>query len=250
MCEPAHSIVQLPPHVDDDDDDELGGGGVGRPGGGTPSGSGGILRKWREGVGEFGRKVRGWFQFSSMGKGHSESMTERLQREGSKVTLLSVDAITAHTRYEAFWWERKFDIDGPFLPRTSFNRLGLRQLTEIEDEKVLRQVAYECAQEYANLVSIGSTRALRQFLDVSLRRTLTPGQYAQCFELMLNKKGKEEYHGKLRAAFGRGTHRSVNWREGDNLERLKKLMLGFTRRRGLLVPEWADDNPLWVPSTV
>jgi len=159
------------------------------------------------------KRIGGWFHFSKMGYGHSEALL---------LTPESRRRLPTENRYEAWWWVRKVALDGQFFGP--------------DYEKV---DALECATAYAHKVSVGNLTLWRQFIESSMRLSKRPHSYETAFvDLMLTAKGRDAFKAKsVRVNKSR-------W----NLETAIKLILGFSRKRELLVPEWADDTKLWVPS--
>lgn len=220
MCEPNHSIVQYP--TGDDDDDR-----------GTPTASSERIEAAvsKNRLASWGKKIREFFHFSTFGAGHSGATGFGYHEERW---------LPSPTSYEAMWWVRKVSFDGEFRGR-SFNK----------DE------ALSAATEYANRTSIGSLSIFRKFFELSLKQTYKPNAYIDIFLMhLLNKEGRAAVDEKLWKAFrlrsipkfgyslfGVPKNRSVS------VENFVKFLLGFTRKRNLLVPEWADDDKLWLPST-
>lgn len=174
---------------------------------------------------ELGKKFWKWLHFSKLGTGHSEA----IRALGSFSSL-----IPQEVRYEAQWWDRTVKLDGLW-----------------HGEAFDREPALAAATDYAKVVSIGSLTALRQFLDVSLRKTERIYLYTMYFlEQLLNQKGRDLANRKLkttninvcliRGSLGRQLG-------GSQLESLIKVILGMTRRRDLLNDAWADDSSLWTP---
>jgi hypothetical protein len=175
-----------------------------------------------------------------MGNGHSEAV--------AKTRFQTELFIPTPTLYEVNWWERKMHIDGAF--RGGFNRIGRNAMTQHgewsnehkEVREMLRKEAFEAAHHYANAVSIGNMTVFRRFLATSLQKSDRPTSYIEPFTMMLNQDGRSALAQKL-VAFtlrcGRISKANVN--------HATKLLLWFTRKRELLIPEWADDKRLWVP---
>jgi hypothetical protein len=221
MCEPCHSIIQY----SDFDDDER---------------SSGVPTEQRlsNNLGTWLRKIGRWLHLSKMGSGHSEAI--------QKTSLQNELFLPTPTFYEVNWWERKMHIDGVF--RSSFSRLW--QNTSNERYALidaLREESKEAAQQYANAVSIGNLTTLRRFLKSSIQKSTMPIKYLLHFELMLNSQGRDLLNRKARSfGFYRKTGHNVGNAE-VSVEQMIKLLMGFTRKRELLRPEWADDGRLWVP---
>lgn len=210
ICEPTNSIVQYPPEDD----------------GGTPTE---VRLSGFQKVLEWGKKVAGWLHFCKMGGGHSDVT---VVRESSGFASL----IPQETKYEALWWDRQVRLDGNYYGH-DFDKGD----------------ALKAATTYAQGVSIGSLTALRRFLETSLRKTERPASYVQAFgEQFLLKGGRDEFFTRLRAIL---KVRSFNYYEmfrdrpkPDQLEHVIRCMLGFTRKRKLLVPAWSEDDQLWKPT--
>jgi hypothetical protein len=210
MCQPSHSIVQFEPPEDDFNSGDS-----------APPSSGLMVRIGK--LGKWLKRIGGMFHASRMGEGHTGALGHQC---GLRETFILPPA---RTDYEAHWWDRTLKMDGPYGGHVGAG------------------VAQENAQRYADAVSIGSLHALRQFLSESFDNTHTPGQYVEAFRDILNRKGRAEYERNLKRIgairyFDFDTPRAV-------IESAKRLCLGLTRKRHLLVPEWADDKKLWVPST-
>jgi hypothetical protein len=205
MCEPTHSIVQFP-NKDDDDNPTA-------PRIETIGDSGWII--WAR------KKIMDWFHFSKMGFGHSESL--------SKLTPTARSMLPINTKYETQWWIRKTIRDGRYY--------GLHQAEA--------PLALECAAEYAKRVSVGNLTLLRQFLEMTMKRSEKPSEYIGPFCLMLSERGKNEFFLKMQRLLGIKSFYAIEGKVAHHLELIIKVMLGFTRKRDLLVPEWADDSKLW-----
>jgi hypothetical protein len=208
MCEPYHSIIQYPDQPDDDD--RLGGGEDG----------GGLRIKMLLGkMTAWGKKIGKFFNYSALGNGHSEALNK----------LSSYGAMMAYsmrlTNYEVGWWNRSVKFDGSFYGPPEDKELGLLSATE-----------------YAQKTSIGNLHLLRQFLEVSMQKSIRPIVYVDQFRNLLTEKGRREYDLSIRR-LGISLY-SFMEPPKDQLDKLIKTTLGYTRKRGLLVPEWADDDSL------
>lgn len=221
MCEPTHSIVQFP---DKDDFDNPTGSIIDaipasytmdmRPGGM-------VLCQRPDMIAWAKAKILSWYHFSKLGFGHSESIG--LIAPGARHRL------PPDTRYEAKWWNRTVRLDGHY-----------------NGKDYDQQLALDCAKQYANNVSIGNMTKLRQFLTTSLRQSERPEAYIWTFAEALNTKGRDTYAFQLKRLFDIGfLGRSCNVKMKSCLEAIIKVVMGFTRKRRLLVPEWADDNMIW-----
>lgn len=216
MCEPTHSIVQYDDPNDkndnDSDDGELSPQAKQYP----QSQLTGRLSRWA-------KKVRNWFHVSKLGRGHSETIGER-----TGVSLYSFDHV--FSRYEAHWWNRTVVRDG-----------GLHR-----DE-----VALTSAEDYAKLTSIGDLTQLRRFLEVSMQNTDRPESYIEAvWSSLLTSDGNRQFESDYNKYFkSKYTRYDLSVRLQDSKKRLEivKFVIGFTRKRSLLVPEWSDDAALWSP---
>lgn len=133
MCEPNHSIVQYP-----DQDDR------GNPTStmidAIPSNGDGFFT-WAK------KKIKSWFHFSKLGKGHSEAM--------STLSAWARQRLPEDTKYEAAWWARTVRLDGRYNGGHEFDAAE----------------AFNAAHEYAHRVSLGNMTLLRQFLQGSIQKT-------------------------------------------------------------------------------
>lgn len=209
MCEPNHSIVQYP----------------GDRGDGSPTE---ILLgpSIKDKILEVGKKILGWLHFSKLGTGHSEAI-----RQLGRLSSL----IPEETRWEARWWDRTVVLDGKF-----------------NGEAYDLELASTASQEYAKAVSIGSLSALRNFLEVSLRKTNAPYMYVSGFLYNLIKpQGRDIVANKLKRCLGikrLDIYKLIGHRpDSATVQRITKVLLGFTRNRDVLCDAWADDSSLWLP---
>lgn len=175
-------------------------------------------------IGEWMRKVGSFFHFSKLGNGHSEAIKFAVNHYGR---------VPEPTRYEAKWWDRTVHLDGSF-----YNRSGWY----LPDE-VYRKESLECAEAYARQVCIGDLSMLRRFLETSIKKSDHAEIYFHVFrDHMLTDKGKNIFDQKRKIINGLSIPHSVY------NERMTKATIGLTRKRDLLVPEWADDKKLWTPA--
>lgn len=214
MCEPNHSINQFP------DDPDL-----------TPK-----VQSAFQKVTEWAKKVGSWFHFSKMGMGHSESI-----RYGKNQSLY----IPEPTRYEAKWWFRRFERDGSFIGSDGkvYREWGDRPphiMEEMAD-------AFDSARIYADQVCLGSLSAFRRFFETSVQKSNYANLYFEQFRSMLNTEGRLEMDKKLKFLDLRSSYFSIGAVD-RNKDAMTKICMGLTRKRGLLIPEWADDNKLWLPA--
>jgi hypothetical protein len=213
MCEPNHSIVQYP-----DEDDR-----------GPTATRIEALPEVKEGwFKEKLKQILRWFHLSRPGFGHSEAI-------GAVPILARTNFLPTDTKYEARWWDRRVVLDGAY-----------------HGHQFDKDEALACATEYANRVSIGSLQALRNFLEVSMRKSASMVLYVRRFlSDMLRKEGRDLLWAKVRLILGaRAVADSrLNYQlitvADDKREAVIKAVIGFTRKRSLLVPEWSDDNKLW-----
>lgn len=168
-----------------------------------------------------GTKIRSWLHFSKVGAGHSEALAKGLQ---------SVLDNLRGTRWEVGWWDRSVKIDGDYYG---------------ELDPVGAEIA--CGK-YANLSSIGHIQIFRRWFEPTLAATNRGNGYISAFRSMLTKEGRTQFEAKIRHIGGPGLVRSLTFWSTHELDpRVIKAMLGMTRKRELLVPEWADDDKLWAP---
>ena len=209
ICEPSHSTVQYP---------------TADPDTGDP-----VVSKIEAGLGpkifESGVEITGYIHFSSTGLGHSEA----IQAKGLKTLHLPRD-----TKYETEWWQRVIKLDGKFF-----------------GPDYDKEYALQAATEYAGLSCIGDLKIFRRFLEASLNKSDRPCSYLIRFiENMLNQEGREQIHRKLVSVLGgrKGTH-VINSFQKENIlfDEMVRVIMGFTRKRQLLCPEWQDDENLWTP---
>lgn len=164
----------------------------------------------------FPKEIGNYAHYSALGNGHSETASLiGLRGQDSDRLIL----------YEAQWWDRKFALDG---------------YGEVEQD------AFDSAKRYAEKVSIGSLHALRSFLEKTLQKTNRIHMYHMYFRSILNVDGRREFDAKIKKAYPRPGRFNFSGDDMDtNRVPFTKICLGLTRKRKLLVPEWADDNPLW-----
>jgi hypothetical protein len=162
---------------------------------------------------DWARKIGKWFHLSKFGAGHS-----RATMEHSKNTLY----LPTPTLWEGYWWDRTFHLD-------SWCRTYCENMQQ-------RNAAY--AYHEASVMQNMST--FRRFLETSMRNTQHPlGPYAyteKLLDYMLTSEGQNLCWKKLKCFF---------WSNSHNPERLIKITMGFTRKRDLLLPHFADDENLW-----
>ena len=173
---------------------------------------------WKKDIGVF-------THISKMGAGHHETANTH----GLSAWLDNF------TGYEVSWWDRKCKLDG-----------YINCPPEFKEESLL------AAHQYADMVSIGSLHSLRQFLEVSLQKTTRPLMYTYNFEFILNEKGRNNFYSKYRQLLKLVNQRYIRFKgikevlSFTDRKTITKILLGYTRKREFLVPEWADDDKLWV----
>jgi hypothetical protein len=215
LCEPHHSINQYP----SDDSDEP-------TGIGAPNES--RLRVGLQKLGDWLRRIGGYFHLSKLGSGHTESQDWALTRGLW---------LPPEIRYEARWWDRQVVFDTSVMTITRLRESGRY------DE------ALEAATAYAHQTSIGSLFALRRFLEGSLAKSERPLSYAEHFlSDLLNLKGQTAFLAKVVRVVGRDWRCQIQM-EKFPLDRFVKLILGFTRKREYMNDSWADSS-LWTPKIV
>lgn len=210
MCEPTHSIVQYPMDYDDSN---------------LPFGHH-IDQESRLKAaikGAWGKTLGRWFHFSKVGSGHSGAV-----RLTGQQTLM----LPRETKYEGIWWERNFILDGVKTMRGSD--------------------AFACAKEYHDRSCMGSLSLFRRFLEQSMLSSTRSFIYVDLLlAQVLNRKGRDLVLGKLKKVLGARCTNPVKVGFGRRVsERRKKqsidCVMGFTRKRNLYLPHFADDDSLWV----
>ena len=226
MCEPSHSIIQYTPDGQDDDDNT---------GGMVLSPQSGSYTKARlvEGLGKWAKKVKGWMHLSMMGSGHSETIEARTQNQ-----MYRYDNI--FWLYEAHWWNRNVVRDG--ILNSAFHR-----------RVAASDYQLDAATNYAKTVSIGSLSQLRNFLEQSLIKTDRTYPYLDQFRKgFLNDKGRQQFDSNCQKVFKSSYSNLIaslrNKKSSHSIDSVIKFVVGFTRKRNLIVPEWADDTSLWTPA--
>lgn len=211
MCEPDHSIVQFP-----ENDDQ-----------GTPM----MDRLGLGKIGGFFKRIGGFLHISRMGYGHSETW------ENIGLGVQRYAQVPPYCQFETDWVNRHVRWDAQ-PPRGS---------------DIIPVDAMASAEEYADRVVLGSMASLRQFIAASIKATRQAGDYADRFAGMLTQEGRGLFWrqmGKAKLARWRGTLNSRrNDMQGDQGydDKLTKVICGFTRKRSLLIPVWADNPKVWTP---
>lgn len=214
MCEPCHSVVQYPRDYDDSD----------LPFGGNMDKESRLKAALGKAFG-WTKKIGKWFHFSRFGSGHSGATMER----GRQSLYLPTP-----TLYEGEWWHRQFKLDG----------WGARA-----DE-----LALAAAEEYHQASVMGNMSLFRRFLETSMLKSKHGRGAAAYVEVLLEHvftaEGANKLLEKFRRVFGKSaTPAYVLSRRAheQEVERGIKVVMGFTRKRGLFLPHFADDDKLWVP---
>lgn len=214
MCEPYHSVVQYP---DDFNDDDL-------PFGGQIDKETRLKAALGPAFG-WTKKIGKWFHFSRFGAGHSKATME-----AGRSTLY----LPKPTLYEGEWWHRTFKFDG----------WGNRADT----------VALGAAEAYHNASVMGNMSLFRRFLETSMVKTNHPrGAFAYVEVLLdhvLTSEGVNKLLVRFRRVFGPNVRpvQVMNLRSHEKeKEKAIKIVMGFTRKRELFLPHFADDDKLWVP---
>jgi len=173
----------------------------------NPQGGSYILTK----LGDWSKRVGKWLHLSKFGNGHSEAV-------GHVTGNMMLAYEEQFIKYEAKWWDRSFKQDGC---------------------KILLPGQMDCAEDYAKQTSIGNIQQLRNFLDVSIFKSPRPYlYYCYFYQYFLNQKGRDSFDKKFKYAFNHSfTERSSR---KLNTVNMSKFVLGFTRKRNLIVPEWSD----------
>ena len=222
MCEPHVSITQFPTNDPESGDPlELR----------LKAVLGEKVMSWKKRLGS-------WFHWCRVGSGHSESMELHYGRELRIPEMI---------KYEAKWWEKDvFFVDG-IVPSTY---------------KGLELEAFGLAEHYSKEVATKNMSVLRRFIENSMKKSETPFAYAEKLLSMMTPSGAASARVKLRRVFGLGqqTPSSLARWSHDNsntfdlfkvrnpgLEKAVSCLMGFTRKRDLFLPEWADDQSLWKP---
>lgn len=163
-------------------------------------------------LGNWTKKIGRWFHISKMGKGHSAATMH-----GHRQLLYLPEPVN----YEGFWWNKgSFELDG-------YSRIV-----------VPGDPQFEAAKEYHMRACMGSMSIFRRFFEASLQNTNRHSSYVSRFsECVLTSKGKDLLRSKIRRLFPRD--------QGKDRDRFIKLIMGFTRKRNLLVPEWSMDDAFW-----
>lgn len=166
-------------------------------------------------LGNWTKKIGSWFHISKMGKGHSAATMHGMRE---------LRYLPAPVNYEGFWWHKgSFELD------------GYHPIIRPDDAQ------FEAAREYHMRSCMGSMSIFRRFLEASLQNTDRHSIYVSRFsECVLTTAGRDMLRSKIRRLFPRDRMLA-----GKDKERFIKLVMGFTRKRNLLVPEWSMDDAFW-----
>lgn len=224
MCEPCHSIVQYATDGGFGDDD--------RPIFGDHIDPEIRIKTALGTMADWGKKVLRWFHFSKLGSGHT-SMSPLM---GARSLMLPRE-----TKYEGEWWYRRVKFDGFF-----------------SGHHMDRDEALQAATIYSDEVVLGSMSKFRRFLDTSIMKSQRGGSYYvdRLLEYVFNVQGRNVVCKKLQESFSfrRVTSAVTGLFNAPVDSPMKRqavdCLLGFTRKRDLFVPGWADVDSLWVPSRV
>lgn len=171
-------------------------------------------------IAQLGKRIRSWFHLSKMGYGHHESTAKIL---GGRISLPS------HTKYETMWWSRDTKVDG------------------YHHGKLSPEDALDACDWYAHQTCIGGLPQLRTFLERTLMGTDRLGSYIPPLQLLFGtRKGKraiDRFYHQHRKDLAKLIIVEPTPRQ------LTNFVVGMTRHREMMCPEWADDNKLWLPST-
>jgi hypothetical protein len=162
-------------------------------------------------------EIRGYYHFAKFGFGHSESLNKVLNNQQLPNVL----------QYETAWWNRSHQFDS-YLFR--FDR-DMRRCYGVHNDNP----AFVASEIYANRACIGDLPTLRRFLEAALAKTHAWNSFYNAFTEMLSDKGRSHL---VRC------HKKYNISNYQH-PRLINLMIGLTRKREMLVTEWADDDKLW-----
>lgn len=217
MCEPAYSIIQYPDDdVKKDDDSRFGDHMTVRSRLSSALGNK---------IADLGRKIKSWFHYSKVACGHSQA----IMLSGRSTLYLPQP-----TYYEGLWWDREFVRDGTYY---GFD--------------VDSDLAFECAKEYNDTTVMASMSAFRRFLEESIIKSSYSIRYVErLVEDTLNQNGRNAVIAKLRRIFGGSSGAVLSDCFGYRVSPEKKLqatsvVMGFTRKRKLFLPHWADNDRLW-----
>jgi len=214
MCEPYHSIVQLPVE--------------------PPQGSDDFVQISYEDtcskLGQWCKRIKKWFHLSKFGKGHYQATTM------AGISYLGLFDSLVWKLYEGEWWYREFRLDGALA------KSG--QSASLE--------AYNAAKEYHIRCCTQNISVFRRFLEKSLMETDRMGVYFDVLRIkngVFNARGVNELNKILKHKPAERLIRLPNTPEGIRAEkkrvRARKSIvgriLGLTRKRELFSDTFSDD---------
>lgn len=245
MCEPHQSIVQF-----NDDDYNNGQGGKPCHWAGRIAGA----------IKQYGKQIGRFFHITQFGSGHSRIMAEKKITTVASFSLHS-NLDPPHVKWEMLWPQRKMVFDSAIITNPDdlsvynsclsncYTLYSARtKIADLEDRRLK-------ARKYSEDTATGTMGKLRQFLNLSIRKSGEPEKYVVNFFEMLTKSGIVSLEKKIIAITGMKKDFSMferfSWKlkkhlkDKRTLESVIKVILGYTRRRNFLTPEWADDTKLW-----
>lgn len=219
MCEPQHSIIQYPDH--DPDSGEYR----------EPLIRAAPISK----IADWCKKVWGWLHFSKLGSGHSESLTMSPEAH---------NMLPRPAYYEGLWWDRTVRLDHG--GRMDYGPMAL-----------------DAAEQYCRSVVTGNLSMLRRFLETSIRKSNDPMAYVNhTIAYLLVPSARDKRRAEATACSIRLIklleQRSLSKSAPEpypghasaldtELNRLVKIVMGWTRHRELLTDAWSGDSSLWTP---
>lgn len=166
------------------------------------------------------KKVGKWLHLSKFGLGHYEAQSLNGR---SRLYLPSP------TLYEGLWWLREFKYDGGFRGPGS--------------------IQFNAAKQYHESSVMTNMSTFRRFLETSMRKSsnaVFATEYVfRLLQSVLTPQGGNQLLRKFRNVFGKNM--VLRLVVGNHREESIKMVMGFTRKRHLFLPHFADDNSLWVP---
>lgn len=179
-----------------------------------PNGCSGLIIKP---LADIATKIRNWFHLSKAGAGHSEALTKAL---GGRFYDLR------ENKWEVAWWNREVKLDGDY-----------RGIFDPADAKI-------ACEKYADMTAIGDIRTFRRWFEAVLQKTHRPSTYLYVMERMFTAAGRDALAKAIRSV---SPVKRYAPRVGMEPTLIKRVM-GLTRKRELLIPEWADCPKSWVAS--